>query len=444
MILHIGYFITYLAEAFIAWQYLDDFFQSKYKVFTKSVGILLGYMGLLLLFYLNALTLNVFWLNLIPFFLMNCILTRVLFWANLKEACFHSLIMTIVMVITELIVEIAGGWFYKDFFIFQKDTLAFVLLSFLCKLFYYLCMIVIMRLFGRKEKNEVQSSKFTLILCIVPLVSIWVMITLFIICGEGELALELNWLVMVSAILVLGISIAVFWMHDYNQKINQETITLQLQLQNESAKLQYYQMLSKQEENQRIIVHDLKKHLNAISLLNEEGKNENIKKYIDHLLEPTGLGYMVKFCNYPILNVLLNQYMELCNQKNICLDVDIRKDSINFMELEDIVALFGNLLENAVEAAEQMEDAFIELDVIYQELKHTTVVTMVNSCQKQPQKGVNGELISGKKNRLQHGFGMKSINRAANKYKGNVKTYYAKEDQTFHTVVLLTNDKIIK
>lgn len=49
---------------------------------------------------------------------------------------------------------------------------------------------------------------------------------------------------------------------------------MQLMLQKEADTAEYYEMLLSQYENQNILIHDLKKHLQSIELLNEKGKNE--------------------------------------------------------------------------------------------------------------------------------------------------------------------------
>ena len=64
---------------------------------------------------------------------------------------------------------------------------------------------------------------------------------------------------------------------------------MQLQLQKEHDSAEYYKMLIAQNENQRILIHDMKKHLQSIALLNEENQNEKISAYIDQLMHSSDL-----------------------------------------------------------------------------------------------------------------------------------------------------------
>ena len=77
---------------------------------------------------------------------------------------------------------------------------------------------------------------------------------------------------------------------------------MQLQLQKEHDSAEYYKMLIAQNENQRILIHDMKKHLQSIALLNEDNENEKIRAYIDQLMQSSDLLEFSKICDHKILN----------------------------------------------------------------------------------------------------------------------------------------------
>ena len=56
-----------------------------------------------------------------------------------------------------------------------------------------------------------------------------------------------------------------------------EFTEMQLLLQQESNSAQYYEMLRLQNENQRILIHDIKKHLQSIDMLNDQKEHDKIK-----------------------------------------------------------------------------------------------------------------------------------------------------------------------
>ena len=58
-------------------------------------------------------------------------------------------------------------------------------------------------------------------------------------------------------------NLLVFGINQYNRKKNREYTEMQLLLQKETDFTEYYKMLLSQSENQAILIHDIKKHLQS-------------------------------------------------------------------------------------------------------------------------------------------------------------------------------------
>ena len=70
----------------------------------------------------------------------------------------------------------------------------------------------------------------------------------------------------------------------------------------------------------------------------------------------------------------------------------------------DLTSLFCNLLENAVESAENIPDSFIELTVQKKENSPFLIIILINSCQNTPVYNPEGLPISRKSDNGRHGF----------------------------------------
>lgn len=431
----IYYFIVYVVEAFIAWQYFDSIFVSKYKKSIEFISFLAGYCILFLIS-----NVDIFWLNTIIFFAVNTILSYVLFCISRKKAGFHAFLMTAIMVITELVIVVVMAWHFSVFAAYKRDMTTLILSTVLCKILYYLCLQIMLRGFFKRKKDDSESGVITILLCIIPLISVWITMTFLFVGFYGTLSMDLTWLVLVSAILMLAINIIIFWIYSYTQKENLKFTRMQLQLQKEKADARYYQMLSEQNENQRILIHDIRKHLSAISGLLDSGSGGQAKEYIDQIVNSPELSNEIHLCDNPTLNLILARYMAVCEKRGIRFETDIRKGCFHFMQMEDITALFSNILENAVEASCGTENAFIELDV-RKENAGQILITLINSCEEKPVMSLNGGFVSHKKDLNNHGFGMKSVERTARKYGGNLNAYFDAEERVFHTVIVLDVSK---
>lgn len=212
---------------------------------------------------------------------------------------------------------------------------------------------------------------------------------------------------------------------------------MQLLLQKETDSTEYYKMLLAQNENQSILIHDIKKHLQSIELLNNQNEHDKIGEYIRQLMLSSDLKEISRICNHELLNAILSRYKRQCNERQIAFLTDIRNETTDFIADNDLTSLFCNLLDNSLEAASNVQNSFIEISTGKREKTPFTVITVINSCRTNPFTEHGGNLITNKSQKNKHGFGIKSIKKIVNKYHGDMRIYYNDETMTFHAIITL-------
>lgn len=426
----ICYFFIYLVEAFIVLLYASNMFNSRTGTFFKVLLLTVLYTSLFIISFLENFVFNTF-----SFLMVNFIFLCFIYQLKWHSALFHAAILTVAMGFSELVVYSLMAHFAPNFFGDNTYFRNLALLTVFSKILYYIISFILSQLLGVKNKALQTKNKTSIYLVVVPIISTYVMLTLFAICVIAELNRILDWMISISALLLLLINLLIFAMHSHNQKKNAEFTELQLLLQRELDLGEYYQMLLKQTENQKILIHDIKQHLQSIAILNKNKENEKIEMYISQLVLSSGLRNHKKLCDNELLDMILNRYQQKCDEISVNFSVDVRANVVDFMEDNDLTALLCNLLDNAVESSKKTDNGFIEMDICLQPDTPYTLLTMTNSCRKSP--FIGDMLISSKKNRSQHGFGMKSIQRIVSKYSGEVKTYFSPESSTFHSIITL-------
>lgn len=273
------------------------------------------------------------------------------------------------------------------------------------------------------------------------MISVWLTLVIVVVCINSRIGSMMGRMLLASMVLLLVMNFIVFWAYDSNQKFMRNYLTMQADLKEQQAEAEYYRRLVEQTENQKILIHDIKNHLQAIAGLSKDGGESEIYEYVQQLMEMPTMKPAVTYCSQPVLNVILGQYQEICKKKNIQFGVDIRKDSVDYITVDDLTALFGNLLKNAVEAAAGVPEAYIDVTANYNYKSNQTFISVENSVLYPPVFDGDRRLISQKKDGGLHGVGIKSIQRAAEHYQGEVSYHYDKEAKCFHMMVLLTNNK---
>ena len=145
----------------------------------------------------------------------------------------------------------------------------------------------------------------------------------------------------------------------------------------------------------------------------------------------------VRFSNNHMVNVILNRYATQFLESEMQYNFDIRKDCMENIYVDDITILLCNMLDNAYEGMQGIEDACVELRINAQKSGVGTILSMTNDCG-----AAAASLKTQKKEKRQfHGYGIKSMNRVAEKYHGNVEVYYSEKEHRFHTIIYLDDKK---
>jgi len=247
-------------------------------------------------------------------------------------------------------------------------------------------------------------------------------------------------LMMVSVFLLLFVNIVVLAVNDQIQKIYDDRTALQLRLQKEEADVNYYHMLQVQYDNQRVLIHDIKDQFRVIEGLARENKNEELIDYIYRFESKPELSNQVRLCDNSVLNAILVWYAEQCRQNGITYHCDVRADCVSFLDPNSITALFGNLLSNAFEAACLSARKSIELSVVKKPVGGV-ILSIVNSCDSEPPKDLDGNLKTTKKDTEHHGLGLKSVNKVIKQYGGFSTLYYDEAEKMFHCIIHFPAEK---
>lgn len=198
-------------------------------------------------------------------------------------------------------------------------------------------------------------------------------------------------------------------------------------------KLESLQDVKENEESVRRMRHDLTNHLAIIQGLCDEGNYNEVKKYTGRLRHDVSLpGTMTQsgtsiLSGNSIADLILRNKMKLCEEKNIKFDFDGLLDRLIDMDAPDLCGLLANAYDNAIEASETTEDAWIRTKI------HTTrnfVVIQITNPIANEVTIRNGKLSTTKKDKSSHGYGTEIMKRVALKYHGNCTFSGTKEDFT--------------
>ena len=370
--------------------------------------------------------------------------TRVL-KGNIFEKLFVSMLeFALLLIVSALIVPTISHIFGTDIMKGLDMEISWVRFVMLIIGMTVYCFLLELIIFVRKKNNELKPSQWIFVF-FVPFVSGILMISMFesAISNRDSFTYLISNIVSIISILVLNF-IAYFIISELTRKNKIETEYKMLK-QSKLYEEKNIEDIQKIYDEARLIRHDAEHHdMHILSELqkipditpNQQKQIDSIKKYINDLDEQiANIHYKVITGNNVIDNIL-NYKINSAKKLGIEVSYYIEEDYVEILDI-DICRIFGNLLDNAIEACKNIQgDKNIEIRMYKKKVYRC--ISVSNTTDGLVLK-TNPSLISTKSEKSLHGFGIKSIRSIVEKYDGFFN-FYEMDSRIFFEVLLAEVD----
>ena len=209
-------------------------------------------------------------------------------------------------------------------------------------------------------------------------------------------------------------------LHAYQSRISEYVAEKELSVMNVMLKSQYDQYRNYQDSLDLIQMkyHDLK---HQITGLRAESDEEKRKKWIDSMENEIAAFENISRTGNQVLDTILAAKIFHCRKNHIQITCVADGKLLDHMHVTDICSIFGNALDNAIEHVILIPDPekrLIHLTVSAQ--KGFVFIKIENYCEAEISKNEEDLITTTKKDSKNHGFGLKSIRTAVEKYDGSV------------------------
>ena len=126
--------------------------------------------------------------------------------------------------------------------------------------------------------------------------------------------------------------------------------------------LSHYIALTSQYEANRRIRHDILHHVNTIRYLLENGQQQEAAEYARQFLDENQRSSQLGQCDNPVIDAFLYGRVQEAKAQGITVETHIILPVELPVSNSDLVIVFGNLMDNAVEACAKLENPKIELN----------------------------------------------------------------------------------
>lgn len=293
--------------------------------------------------------------NILMVFMINTVTRK----ESLKRRCISTLLICTVWMLVEVIVLLALEAVGTDKCVIDVAG------SFISKM----CMLLFSVLLGRYAKKKQYTEiplRYFIITLLVPASSIYMMHHIFLMTA---LYAEYSFFSVAAGILLLLVNYVIFMVYD---RMGQAA---ELQSRNRLYE-QQLDLCSRQAEERegyylelRRMRHDMKNHLSGILGMVNAGQTKEAGDYIQKMLDD-GIGTDADEISHTgniVVDSLVNHKYALAQKDGIQFEARVFIPSVLPFQSGHLAIIFGNLLENALEACRKLpqEQRYIILEATY-------------------------------------------------------------------------------
>lgn len=284
------------------------------------------------------------------------------------------------------------------------------------KLLYLFFAYLVYRIRSNHISTPLHSS-WTILTILFPTASIIIVVTVFL-NYQDSTDLSVGAFVCSGVLAVANIAV-LYLIHIMEKRISEEK---ELMLLNQQMDIQAKSIsaLEKSYRAQRIATHEFQHHLQTIRDLLEQKELETLTGYVNQLQGIQTTRLLSVNTKHPIINAVLNQKHQAAKEMDIEIEFHVTDLSGISIDITALVVLLSNLLDNAIEACQQLSGermincTIAANDELFISIKNPSLSVVIN----------NGLIETTKTPKEEHGYGLITVKHILNQLNAEYTIHY--------------------
>jgi len=219
----------------------------------------------------------------------------------------------------------------------------------------------------------------------------------------------------VIAFVFIGLTIwqQITWKRAMQYRMDNEKYEIYLDGQEE-----YIQMLIIEDEKRRRLRHDMNAHMIALDTMVEKEEWDRLREYLRHMKESIEETSVNKYTSISAVDAIVDEWHRKALECDVKWSWKGKLKVTENMSIFELCTIFSNLLSNAVEAVERIEeDRRIEVKI--SNFQEKIVISIRNTCGTVQEQ--QGKLVTSKEDKAFHGLGLKNVEEIVKKHEGSIE-----------------------
>lgn len=347
---------------------------------------------------------------------------------NYKNKVIASFYIYIVLFVVEILVTaLTFTPFMRPFEVYEYSN---VLGLFVNKVLQFFAVLLLRNVFIKKDEpdDDIVPLKISLSSLLIPISTIIIEI---IVVGTPDISQNK---VVLSVVILFMTNFITFVLYNSLLEMHRDKIRNIVTTQEREYYYNQCLIMQKSVDDIHSFRHDYNNHMSILNEFISKGEIISAEKYINNLIaeHQRYTSIYSSTGNIPI-DSILNYKLNSLPDKDTDINLEINVPVELHVEIMDISTILTNLLDNAASALNKIDkNKRLDINVIYR--KGMLIIKIANSYN-----GVvlyeNGEIVTTKGNKKNHGKGLSNIRKTIEKYNGLLKLSH--DENIFAAEVLL-------
>lgn len=420
--------IICLVEGYLYYSFCAHFLQNRFEDMWKNAGVVIT--GILILYCFNHYHNSI--LNLVASGIIFIILCYILFKDNMRKKLYTWFVSWFIMMGCEFIVvgilQLTWG---KDAIIVTATPVRVVLSTIMMKILNLFVFKLICNM-TKSSKDEQYPAIASLFFCI-PISSFVICVGLCYLGESLDILTVNNMFLLFGCILLLAANAIAFIICDHlilamNQIKEYEIMEIKRQLE-----AIHYKSINDMNENVKTILHSMNGVMQTLDALFQNRETEQISKVFCELRKDLSDVGQTIYCGHPLIDAILSEKARIAYSQNISYQVFVEPGfTMSDIKSIDLISLISNLIDNAIEAAAECSEGFVDIKMFRANDGEVVVLKFKNNFIDLPVEN-SGNFKTKKQNPSMHGIGIRQVKKIVAQYNGDIDIIY--DDHIFEVVI---------
>lgn len=346
-----------------------------------------------------------FAVNIISVFLLTFMYT-----SSIKKKLLVDVLTYIFMAGAEMLIVTLTG--HINFSIAERNDYRSIFGIVVINIIKYVVSMAVSGFKNIKNGNTLPAAYWVSLL-VMPISSLFMLTVIFQSEGLGVYRITL------SVIAVLIINFTVFFLFDRLAKSYREKQEKEFAEQQNRYYENQLELINASLENSSILRHDMKNHLQVIFTDIKNGDISEAQQHISDITDVYNTESEIIRTGYPAIDSIVNFKLQAAKKNGVRINISSTlPQGLNISSFDSTV-IFGNLIDNALQAVSLVpENKFIDFALHYS--KGMLLIKIANPFINEIKRS-GDKVITTKKDKKNHGYGLTSVRETLEKYDGTIE-----------------------